>query len=78
MGWCAQVSTVFPGDFTLSTLYQSGREDERPSVLAFTPAFCATVQVSEALKVLLNKENLLRKKLFIADLNSDTFEIIDL
>ena len=76
--WFAQISTVFPGDFTLSTLYQSDLELERPSVLAFTPAFCATIQVSEALKVLLNKDNLLRRKLFFADLRNGSFEIIDL
>ena len=78
MGWCAQVSTVFPGDFTLSKLYQSDREDEWPSVLAFAPAFCATIQVSETIKVLLNKGDILRKKLFTADLSSDSFNIIDL
>ena len=76
--WFAQVSTIFPGDLTLSILYQSDSEFERPSVLAFTPAFCASVQASEALKVLLNKEGILRQKLFVADLSSGSFEIIDL
>ena len=77
-GWCAQVSTVFPGDFTVSTLYQINREFERPSVLAFTPAFCASLQVAEAVKVALNKGNTLRKKLLTVDIRNGSFDIIEL
>jgi molybdopterin/thiamine biosynthesis adenylyltransferase len=80
--WGAQVCTVFPGDNTLSLLYRSGsshnKEPEKLSVLSFTPAFCASVQAAEAVKVLLNKENILRKKLFTADLRAGSFEIIEL
>jgi molybdopterin/thiamine biosynthesis adenylyltransferase len=81
----AQVSTVFPGDFLLSMLYSANRELEKsrsfekaPSVLSFTPAFCASIQASEAVKVLLNKENVLRKKLLTADIKNCSFNIIDL
>ena len=77
-GWHAQVCTVFPGDSTLSMLYSAGREAGKPSVISFTPAFCASLQASEAIKVLLNKENVLKKKLLIADLKEKFFEIIDL
>ena len=76
--WQAQVSTVFPGDFTLSMLYPANREFERPSVLPFAPAFCASLQTSEAIKVLLNKENILRKKLLTVDMKNCSFDIIDL
>jgi len=77
-GWNVQVCSVFPGDFTLSKLYSGSGELERPSVMSFTPAICASLQASEAVKVLLNKENILRKKLLIADLKENLFEIIDL
>jgi len=81
-GWCAQVSTVFPGEPVLSMLYpgnrELGREPEKPSVLSFTPAFCASLQVAEAVKVLLGKENILRKKLLTADMRSCSFDIIGL
>ena len=77
-GWNAQVCTVFPGDFTLSLLYSAQHEAGRPSVVSFTPAFCASLQASEAVKVLLNKEDLLRKKLLIADLKAKSFDIIEL
>jgi molybdopterin/thiamine biosynthesis adenylyltransferase len=76
--WSSQVCTIFPGDLTLSMLYSANREFEKPSVLSFTPAFCASIQAAEAVKVLLNKESLLRKKLFTADLKEDSFEIIAL
>ncbi|MDR0447213.1 MAG: HesA/MoeB/ThiF family protein [Treponema sp.] len=76
-GWNAQVCTVFPGDFTLSMLYPADNEPDKPSVLSFTPAFCASLQASEAVKVLLKKENVLRKKLLIADLKEMTFDIVE-
>ena len=76
--WNAQVCTVFPGDFILSMLYPRDMEFERPSVLSFTPAFCASIQASEAVKVLLNKENILRKKLLTVDLRENSYEIITL
>jgi len=76
--WNIQLCTVFPGDFTLSMLYPSGREFERPSVLSFTPAFCASMQTAEAVKVLLNRGNIFRKKLFTGDLKTGVFETIEL
>ena len=76
--WSAQVCVVFPGDFILSMLYPKDLEFERPSVLSFTPAFCASLEAAEAVKVLLNKENVLRKKLLTADMRYNYFEIIEL
>ena len=76
--WSVQVCVVFPGDFTMSMLYSARGEFDRPSVLSFTPAFCASLQASEAVKVLLNKDTVLRKKLLIADLKNCSFETIQL
>ena len=76
--WNAQVSTVYPGDFTLAMLYPANEEFERPSVLSFTPAFCAAIQASEAVKVLLGKGDVLRKKLLTVDLRNNSFELIAL
>ena len=77
-GWNAQVTVVYPGDFSLSKFYPPDREFERPSVLSFSPALCASIQAAEALKVLLDRENFLRRKLLTADLVNNSFEIIDL
>jgi len=76
--WGAQVCTVLPGDFTLSLLYKTKGEFPRPSVISFTPAFCASLQAAEAVKVLLNKENILRKKLLTVDIKNYSFDIVEL
>ena len=77
--WGAQICTIFPGDSLLSLLYSSVKgEFEKPSVVSFTPAFCASLQVSEAVKVLLNKDTVLRRKLLIADMKNNSFEVIEL
>ena len=77
-GWNAQVTVVLPGDFTLSKFYPPDLEFDRPSVLSFAPAFCASIQAAEAVKVLLGREKNLRSKLLTIDLLSNSFEFVDL
>lgn len=72
-GWFGQVCTVMPGDRTLHKLYQNtNREDQQEAEKignpAFTPAAVAAVQVSEALKILLDKESVLRNEVLFLDL----------
>lgn len=80
-GWYGQVTTVFPGDRTLSRLYpqdaKHGIEKElgNPS---FTPALVASIQVAETVKVLIKRGDLLRKKLLVINLLNQEFEIIEL
>ncbi len=70
-GWYGQVGTVFPGDRTLSKIYGSGekhgieRELGNPS---FTPGLVASLQVSEVLKVIVGRGELLRKRILYIDL----------
>jgi molybdopterin/thiamine biosynthesis adenylyltransferase len=69
-GWYGQVTTILPGDKTLNNIYknkvQRGIEKDlgNPS---FTPALVASIQVSEALKVLLGRGDLLRKEVLYID-----------
>lgn len=69
-GWYGQVTTILPGDRTLNYIYknkvQRGIERDlgNPS---FTPALVASIQVSEALKVLLGRGDLLRKEVLYID-----------
>lgn len=78
-GWYGQVSTIFPGDRTLDRLYpldtRSGIEESlgNPS---FIPATVASIQVAEALKVIVGKDELLRNQVLMVDLLDNEFQII--
>lgn len=78
-GWYGQVTTVFPGDKTLKFLYKKemrkGIEKElgNPS---FTPALVASIQVSEALKVLIGRGEVLRRKVLFINTFEQEYEII--
>ena len=79
-GWYGHVTTVYPGDKTLNIIYgkKVGKGIEaklgNPS---FTPALVASIEVSEVIKVLIGRGELLRKRiLFIDTLNQD-YEVIE-
>jgi molybdopterin-synthase adenylyltransferase len=80
-GWYGQVTTVLPGDKTLSRIYggksQQGIERKlgNPS---FTPALAASIEVSEVVKLLIKRGEVLRKKLLVIDLLEQDYEVIDL
>ncbi len=79
-GWYGQVCTVLPGERTLSRFYKdkslSGVEKKlgNPS---FTPALIASMQVSEVLKLLIKRGDLLNKKILLIDLLRHEYDIID-
>lgn len=80
-GWYGQVSTIFPGDDTLNCIYRnrSAKGIERdlgnPS---FSPALVASIQVSEIIKVLIKRGELLRNKLLSIDLLEHEYTVIPL
>lgn len=76
-GWGVQISVVYPGDDTLSRLYPEGSPGSKPGgTLAPVVAFAAALQVSEALKVLLDTAEPLRGKILFADLLSNRMDIL--
>lgn len=80
-GWHGQITTIFPGDKTLDILYS--RKDlqgieKKLGNPSFTPALLASMQVSEALKVILGRGDLLRNKILYIDLYHNEFKIISL
>lgn len=79
-GWYGQVSTIFPGDKTLSLIFRTKKMgiERELGVPAFSPAVVAGIQVAEVLKILLNKEPLLRKKILYIDLLNQEFHKIEL
>lgn len=80
-GWYGQVSTILPGDKTLDHLYSNrssnGLEKEMGNP-AFTPALVASIQVSEVLKILIGRGELLRRKILYIDLLHQEYTLINM
>jgi molybdopterin/thiamine biosynthesis adenylyltransferase len=82
-GFVGQVTTVFPEDKGLESIYgprvfsELGGETEFGNP-AMTPALIATWQVSEVVKILLERGNTLRNKVLVMDLKTQMVEIVDL
>ncbi|MCK8061135.1 MULTISPECIES: HesA/MoeB/ThiF family protein [unclassified Fusibacter] len=78
-GWYGQVSTVFPEDRLVRDHLKQTKDkgiEIKVGNPSFTPATIASYQVSEAIKVLLNRGNLMREKILYVDLLENDFEII--
>ena len=80
-GWYYQISVVFPGDNTLSKIYSGNDVKGIETIVgnpSYTPAAAASTQVSECIKVLLNKDLPLRGKLLYVDLLSNSYNIFEI
>lgn len=76
-GWNVQVSLIPPHSSGFQTLYSEEADTEQTvSCLSFVPAFCASVQAAEAIKLLTEKKPSLFGKLFSFDLlNMESFSV---
>jgi molybdopterin/thiamine biosynthesis adenylyltransferase len=54
-GWVAQAAVSLPGDGLIDLLFPEEVEIRDKSVLSFTPALCAALQVSLAVKLLVGR-----------------------
>jgi molybdopterin-synthase adenylyltransferase len=83
-GMTGQVTTIFPGDLGYKLIYGENVDKQSKGVETITgnlgccALFVAALQSSEVLKILLNRENILRNKLLISELWTNTFEIVNL
>jgi len=79
-GWCAQVAVVMPKSGVIDKLYPAGVENIMPSKssLSFTPAFCASLQTAEAIKLLCGRDSVLVNKVLFADISTNEYRIFDL
>lgn len=81
-GWFGHVTTQFPGDNTLQTVYRSWKEgkgvEQTLGNPSFTPAVVASLEVAEVCKVLLGQGVPLRRRQLIIDLLSMEISIIDI
>ena len=69
-GWNGQATLVLPGKNTLHRIYQNTQASANKSVLSFTAAACACLQMSIALKTLTGKNEKEDEALWVFDLLS--------
>lgn len=80
-GWYGQVSTIFPKDNTFKKIYPKNHNPEIENQLgnpSFTPALVASIQVSEILKILIGRGELLRNKILYIDTYEQSYTVLDI
>ena len=74
-GWVAQAAISMPGDHLVEKLYPEGSVLKNKSVLSFTPALCASMQVALCVKLLTGRP-VETGMLYYFDLLNQEFESI--
>ena len=81
-GWFGHVTTQFPGDDTLQTIYGSWKNgkgiEETLGNPSFTPALIASLEVAEVCKLLLGQGTSLRGRQLMIDLYSMEINVINI
>ena len=76
-GWFGQVSTVFPGDGTLTFLYPEDRE-QTVSALMVTVNVVASLQAAEVIKLAIRGGETIRRKILYVDMRNSDFSCVRL
>ena len=77
-GWYGQVTTLSPGDSIPGSLYRTGSDNGIENELgnpSFTSALVASIQVSEVVKILINKGRCLHNRFMLIDTLEQDIEI---
>ncbi len=83
-GMTGQVTSIYPGDMGYKLIYGEEVQKQSKGVETITgnlgccALFVAALQSAEVLKILLNRKDVLRNKLLISELWTNTFEIVEL
>lgn len=80
-GWYAQLTTIYPGDRTLHKIYKEETSlgiEKKLGNPSFTPALAASIQVSQAIKILIGRGEILSKKVLFIDLLTNEYDIIEI
>jgi len=83
-GVSGQVTVIFPEDKGFELIYGGKKRSSNHGIekelgnLCYSAFLISSIQVSQCINILLNQNNILRNQLFVADLSSNFFEIIDL
>lgn len=76
-GWYAQISTIYPGENTLNKIYKTRVSKGKEKLLgnpSFTPALASAVEVSEVVKILIGRGELLRNKVLFMNVLEHEYE----
>lgn len=76
-GYMAQVTVSLPGSGRLHQIYGEAYAPGSKTSLSFTPPFCASIQIAEALKILCGKASSLEHALLLANLKRMEWEMIE-
>lgn len=76
-GWTGQVSTILPHDKTLDKIYEDEDKNKELERSSFIPAAVASYQVTECIKVLLDKGEILRNRVLHIDLLNNKNTLTD-
>lgn len=80
-GWYGQVSTIFPNDQTLNKIYREDASNGLEKQLgnpAFVAPLISSIQVSEVVKLLINRGDLLRNKLLFINTLNHEYDVLEL
>ncbi len=83
-GVTGQVTTIYPEDKGYALIYgeksrkQGKGVETKTGNIAYCALFTAALQSSECVKIILNRGDILRNKLLIAELWTNLFEVMDL
>lgn len=79
-GWYGQVTTIFPGDNIIGSIYQGSNKgiEQELGNPSFTPALIASIEVSEVVKILTGKGQLLRNRFLMINLLDQEYEVFEI
>jgi len=80
-GWYGQVTTILPGDNTLNSIYPTDSLNGMELKLgnpSFTPALVASIQVSEVLKILIGRGELISGKILLVNTLDQSYDVVDI
>jgi molybdopterin-synthase adenylyltransferase len=79
-GWYGQVTTIFPGDNMIGSVYQGSNKgiEQELGNPSFTPALVASIEVSEVVKILTGKGQLLRNRFLMINLLDQEYEVFEI
>lgn len=81
-GWCGQICTILPGDNSLDKIYPNKSNPIDPKNTRWANSYIVSIitglQVSEAVKLLIGKGDVLHNKILFVNTKNNSYNIINL